>query len=112
MHKDETVYLGHMLDHARMAIDMASGVSKTDYEHNVTLRFALVHAIQIIGEAARRVSEVTRAKHPDIEWPLIVGMRHKVVHDYLDVDYDIVWEVVTKDLPRLVESLQSMFPDD
>ncbi len=56
-----------------------------------------------------------RATHPEIPWENIVGMRHKVVHDYLGVDEDIVWQVVTDDLPKLVEVLEPLvpaFPDD
>ena len=112
MRKDETVYIGHMLDHARAAISMLRTATKSEYAHNITLRFALVHAIQVIGEAARRVHQPTREQYPDIPWSLIVGMRSKVVHDYLDVDYDIVWEVVTRDLPQLVSVLERVFPED
>ncbi len=70
------------------------------------LRLALAHLIQIIGEAARHVSDEARRKHPEIPWTAIIGMRHKVVHDYLEVDEDIVWDVVTADLPPIVTVLE------
>jgi uncharacterized protein with HEPN domain len=64
----------------------------------------------VIGETARQVSRDFRVTHPEVPWENIIGMRHKVVHDYLGVDEDIVWEVVTADLPKLVESLEPLVP--
>ena len=69
---------------------------------------ALAHVIQIIGEAARRVSPDYQKAHPEIPWREIVGMRHKIVHDYLAVDDDVVWSVVTKDLQPLAEQLEDL----
>ena len=64
----------------------------------------------MIGEAARQVSREFTASHSEIPWENIVGMRHKVVHDYLGVDEDIVWQVVTEDLLKLVEALEPLVP--
>jgi len=65
----------------------------------------------VIGEAARQVSREFTVTHPEVPWENIIGMRHKVVHDYLGVDEDIVWQVVvTGDLPKLVESLEPLVP--
>ena len=64
----------------------------------------------MIGEAARQVSRDFTVTHPEVPWENIIGMRHKVVHDYLGVDEDIVWQVVTGDLPKLVESLEPLVP--
>ncbi len=66
----------------------------------------------MIGEAARRVSNDVREAHPEIPWADIVGMRSKIVHDYMNVDEDIVWEVVTRDLPALVAALEKVTPGD
>jgi uncharacterized protein with HEPN domain len=70
------------------------------------LRLALTHLVQVIGEAGRRVSPDFSVQHPGIPWQEVVGMRHKVVHDYLGVDEDIVWQVVIEDLPPLVVLLE------
>jgi len=64
----------------------------------------------VIGEAARQVSREFTVTHPEVPWEKIIGMRHKVVHDYLGVDEDIVWQVVTEDLPKLVEALEPLVP--
>jgi len=66
----------------------------------------------VLGEAARRVSDEFQSSHPAIPWEDISGMRHKIVHDYLAVDEDIVWEVVTTDLPSLIPSLERIIPSE
>jgi uncharacterized protein with HEPN domain len=104
----DLVYVGHMLDTARKAVSKTEGVSREAYDADENLRLALIHLIQIIGEAARQVSREFCGKHPDIRWADIIGMRHKVVHDYLGVDEDIVWRVATEDLPTLVRSLEGL----
>jgi uncharacterized protein with HEPN domain len=76
------------------------------------VKLALAHLVQVIGEAARRVSARTREAHPEIPWADIVGIRSKIVHDYMNVDEDIVWEVVTGDLPALVSVLERLAPGD
>jgi uncharacterized protein with HEPN domain len=106
----DLVYVGHMLDMARKAVNKTHGLSRDSYDADENLRLALTHLIQIIGEAGRHVSQEFTDQHPEIPWTEIVGMRHKVVHDYLGVDEDIVWQVVTEDLPRLVTSLQPLLP--
>jgi uncharacterized protein with HEPN domain len=101
----DLVYVGHMLDMARKATDKTSGLARDAYDRDENLRLALTHLVQVIGEAARHISREFCDEHPEIPWTEIVGMRHKVVHDYLGVDEDIVWQVVTDDLPKLVTAL-------
>ena len=102
--KDDRVYLGHMLDMARKAVGKTRDLSRAAYDEDENLRLALAHLVQVIGEAARRVSPAGQAAHPEIPWREITGMRHKIVHDYMGLDEDIVWEVVTRDLPPLSQS--------
>jgi len=106
----DLVYLGHMLDMAKKAVAKTKGISRTAYDADENLRLALIHLVQITGEAGRQVSREFTDRHPHIPWADIVGMRHKVVHDYLGVDEDIVWQVVTEDLPRLVAALEAIVP--
>jgi uncharacterized protein with HEPN domain len=90
-----------MIDTANKAINFVEGISREDFDNDELLRLAITHLLQIIGEAARRVSLDFRAAHPEIPWKAIVGMRSKVVHDYLNVDEDVVWETVKEDLAPL-----------
>ena len=110
MKKDDDVYLGHMLDMARKAVEKTRGMARPSYDKDENLRLALAHLIQVIGEAARRVSLETQLLYPEIPWGEMIGMRHKVVHDYLDLDEDIIWDVARVDLPRLVRALEQIVP--
>ena len=111
MQKDDLVYAGHMLDMARRALRLVRGKSRADYEQDETLSLALTHLLQVIGEAARKVSPPFRGKHSEIPWAAIVGLRHRVVHDYLHVDLDLVWDVAHQDLESLVAKLERIVPD-
>ena len=106
------VYVGHMLDVARKAVGKVQGISRQDYDADENLRLALTHLIQTIGEAGRRVSREFCESHPDIRWADIIGMRHKVVHDYMNVDEDVVWDTVIKELPPLLAALQKIVPSE
>ena len=106
----DLVYVGHMLDMARKAVSKTQGISRETFDADENLRLALIHLIQMIGEAGRQVSRDFCAGHPEIRWTDIIGMRHKVVHDYLGVDEDIIWQVVTGDLPKLVALLEQIVP--
>jgi uncharacterized protein with HEPN domain len=108
--RDDLVLLGDMLDAASRAQRLAAGVDKASYDANDTLQLALTRLVQIVGEAAREVSEHARSSLPQIPWPLIVGMRHRLVHDYRNVDLDILWNVVTVNLPPLIEALETVVP--
>lgn len=110
MPKDDRLYLGHMLDTAREALQMMEGVDRATFEADKNLRLAQVHRIQIIGEAARRVSAAGRQSLPAVPWPRGTGMRHKVVHDYMTIDYDILWDVLTRDLPPPIAALEMVLP--
>jgi uncharacterized protein with HEPN domain len=106
MPKDDRLYFGHMLDAAGKAVARAKNVTRQEYDRNEDLRIVLVHLVQTIGEAARRVSPEGRESHPEIPRHEIVGMRHKIVHDYMEVDEGVVWSVVRKDLPELLAKLR------
>ena len=108
MQHDDRVYVGHMLDLARRIGARVAGLDRSGFDTNEDLQLALTHLVQTFGEAARRVSREYQDSHPVLPWPAIVGMRHKVVHDYLDVDLDLVWEVVTLEVPRLIAALERL----
>jgi uncharacterized protein with HEPN domain len=104
----DAVYLGHMIAMAKKAVSKTVGLSHEEYDADENLRLALTHLVQIIGEAGGRVSREFCERHPEVPWTELTGMRHKVVHDYLGVDEDIVWQVVTEDLPQLIETLERL----
>ena len=111
MREDDRVRLHHMLDAAREALSFAKNRERRDLDTDRMLVLALVKSIEIIGEAGARVSKEGRDATPDIPWPEIVAMRNRSVHAYFDVNLDVVWETVRKDLPTLVAALQGALND-
>ena len=109
---DDAIYVGHMLDMTRRAVKAIKSKSRAKYDEDDILRLELTHLVQVIGEAARKVSEEFQSEHPEIPWRKIIGMRHRIVHDYMRVDEDILWEVVTNDLPELLPFLEEILPDE
>lgn len=112
MQKDDAVYLGHMLDMARKVSVRVAGVSREDYDADEDLRFVIAHLIQTIGEAAARVSIPMQKAHPEIPWKNVTGIRHRIVHDYMGVDYDILWEVAVRHIPPLIANLEAIIPSE
>jgi uncharacterized protein with HEPN domain len=108
MKKDDSVYVGHMFDTARLILSKVAGRSRAEFDEDENLRLAVTHLIQTLGEAARRVSPQYQQSHPSVPWQKVIGMRHRVVHDYLHIDYDIVWNVATLNLPLLVTELEKI----
>ncbi|MBL8116378.1 MAG: DUF86 domain-containing protein [Anaerolineae bacterium] len=105
---DDSLYLQHMLESTTKAITFVQDKSRMDYDQDEILRLALLHLIQTIGEAARNVSQSFQDAHPQIPWKPIMGIRHRIVHNYADVDDDVVWKTVSTDLPPLLEALSKI----
>jgi len=106
MPKDDLLYVGHMLDMAEKALLLSAGKSRSDFDNDEALALGLTHLLQVIGEAARRVGPDIQEANPGIPWRAIIGMRHRVVHDYLYVDRDIVGDVVSRELSPLADNLR------
>jgi len=109
---DPTVRLRHMLDHAREACKLAEERSRANIEADRVLSLALTRLLEIVGEAAARIPEHVREQYPGIPWPQIVGLRNRLIHGYDAVDFDILWEIIQKDLPRLIAELKRIVRDD
>lgn len=92
MQDEDRIRLLHMVEAAETAQDFISGRKREDLDTDRMLLFALVRAIELIGEAAGRVSESTRAAASDVPWALIVSMRNRLIHAYFDIDRDILWK--------------------
>lgn len=111
MRRDEA-YLLDMLIAARDAISCLGNLSPQEFRKSRLHQLAVLKAVETVGEAAARVSETTRTLHPDIPWREIVGMRHRLVHGYFEVDLEIIWSTVRNDLPPLVARLQEIVPPE
>ena len=112
MRKDDRIRLRHMLDAAREAVEFARNSCRKDLDGDRKLTLALVKDVEIIGEAAYQISEDTRRTLPEILWEDIVGMRHRLVHAYFDINLDILWKTVQEDLPPLVRILSEKLGEE
>jgi uncharacterized protein with HEPN domain len=104
--ENDPVRLRHMLDAARDLQEVTTGKSRADLDTDKLVMHTTVRLIEILGEAARHISDVTRAQHPEVEWQTIADMRNRIIHEYFNVDLDVVWDVVTKNIPPLVNDLE------
>jgi len=103
--------LRHMLDCAREAKMMAAGRTRQDLDTDRQFNLAMTRLMEIVGEAAGGVSEATRNRHCEIPWSQIIALRNRLIHGYDEVDFDILWEVLQKDLPALIERLEQIVDD-
>ena len=106
MQDNDRIRLKHMLEAAEEALLFARGKSRKDLDHNRQLVLAIIRDVEIIGEAADKISDEVRSGYPEIPWLDIINMRHHLAHVYYDVDLNIVWDTVVKDLPDLVRLLK------
>ena len=111
MNANDAIRLRHMLDAANTAMRLSRGRTRRDLDEDEGLVLALTKAIEIIGEAARHVSEPAREETPSIPWAQIVAMRNRLVHAYFRVDLDVLWKTVESDLPSLVVQLEALVGD-
>jgi uncharacterized protein with HEPN domain len=100
--------LCHMLDHAVEAVGLATGRTRQDLDADRLLNLSLVRLLEIVGEAAARLSPETRDRHPSIPWPDIIGLRNRLIHGYDIVDFDILWDIVNDDLPPLIAQIREI----
>jgi len=103
-------YLLDMLHHARGVVRTTSGRTLEDYAGDENLRLLVERRLEIIGEAARRVSEPFRSAHPEIPWRKIIGQRNVLAHEYGEIQDDVVWQVVIVNMPDLIRALEPLVP--
>lgn len=104
-------YLLDIFDSARFAQEYVEGIDEHAFEGDRRTRSAVIYEILIIGEAAKKVSSVFEAAHPEIPWKEMAGMRDVLIHDYRDVDVPNVWATVTESIPALVAALEHLVGD-
>jgi uncharacterized protein with HEPN domain len=102
------IRLQHMLDMSREALSFACGRKKEDLDTDKGLMRILERDIELIGEAATKISEEAKALLPNIEWKYIIGMRNRLVHVYYEVDRNILWDTVTNAIPELIKELEKL----
>jgi uncharacterized protein with HEPN domain len=107
MRKDNA-YLRHILDAISDIKRFMKGLTKQEFFENKEKQYAVLRALEIMGEATKNLSKELKAEHPEIQWSDIAGMRDKLIHQYFGVNIDLVWETVKKGLPELGNKISEM----
>ncbi|MEA2240310.1 MAG: hypothetical protein QOC81_5034 [Thermoanaerobaculia bacterium] len=104
--KSESQYIEDMVRYARRAADRVRGLSRQEFLATVEHQEKVAYNLMIVGEAASKVSEQTRATYPGIPWNQITGMRNQIVHGYSETEQATLWQTVTEDIPLLIATLE------
>ncbi len=92
--------------------EFVAGASREEFMSDGKLQSALCMKLEIIGEAARTVSDEYKTTHPEIPWHDIIGLRHRIVHEYFRLDLGIIWDIVQKDIPALIAMMEPLIPPE
>lgn len=109
---DPEIALRQILAHAREAVALTQGKTRADLDQDRLLNLALARLVEIIGEAANRIPEAAQARFPDLPWLQMIGARNRLIHGYDSVDFDIMWVIVSHDLPVLIKQMESILKID
>jgi uncharacterized protein with HEPN domain len=97
---------------AKMALGFVAGKTFAEFEDDSQCHYAVIRAIEIIGEAAGRVSDDYVAQHPEIPWRQVIGMRNRMIHGYDDIVLSVVWEVLQTHIPDLLRLVEPLVPSE
>ena len=104
-------YVRHILVEARYLADATVDLDEARFLTDDTRKRAFVRSLEVIGEATKQLPDSFRALHPDVEWRSMAAMRDKLIHGYFGIDYELVWNVVSKKLPELRTKLEALVTD-
>ncbi len=105
MRPEDRVRIQHLIDAATKAVAYGSDRRRSDLDDDELLRLGLTKLVEIVGEAAKHVSDEVRTAHPGVAWTAAARMRDRLIHHYFDINLDVLWQTVTEDLPLLLEAL-------
>lgn len=108
---EDTVRLRHLVDAAKKTQAFTRGRTREDLDSDEMLALAVVRLLEIMGEAAREVSDELKEEHPEIPWREMVGARNRMIHRYFDVDLDVVWEIAAKDLLDVIPKIEALLAE-
>jgi uncharacterized protein with HEPN domain len=106
--QDDCIRLRHMLEFACKCVRFTEGKSRSDLDQDEILTLATLYAIEFLGEASRTISEELRERHSEVPWAEIIGTRNRLAHGYAEVSLDVIWTIVKKDIPPLIQRLEKV----
>jgi uncharacterized protein with HEPN domain len=109
MRRDDALLLDMLLA-CRKLLRFTSGLNADSFRVNDLVQSAVLREFQVLGDAARQVSDVTRGAYPEVPWHMIAGMRNRLVHAYFDIRLDTVWNTIQQDIPQLAAALEAIAP--
>ena len=105
MKKEDVVFVKHIIDNIENIKLFIKNITKSDFLGDEEKQYAVVRALEIIGEAVKNISQEIKDEYPKIEWKAIAGTRDRIIHAYFNVDLNIVWEIIKEDLPKLKKEI-------
>jgi len=105
MKKDDSVYLRHIMDAFVQIERYTDGVSHDDFMENRLLQDGVIRQLEVMGEAARNLTEDLRNEYPNIPWRQMIGLRNRMIHAYFNVNLQIIWEIIQGDIPNLKKDI-------
>ncbi|PIN91242.1 hypothetical protein COU57_01430 [Candidatus Pacearchaeota archaeon CG10_big_fil_rev_8_21_14_0_10_32_14] len=109
--KDDSVFLKHILENIDDISEFTKNITKKDFLSNKEKQNAVVRSLEVIGEAAKNISETMKEKYPKVPWKEIIGTRDKIIHHYFGVDLDIVWDIIKINLPDLNKNIKKIITE-
>ena len=111
MRDEDKVRLQHIIEEAKMACSFVQGCTFEDFVKDEKTVRAVIRSVEVIGEAASKISNELKNTHNEVPWGKIIGMRNRLIHVYFDIDYDVVWQTVHKNIPELIEIMQKLLKE-
>lgn len=108
MSKEPVEYLKHILDECNYILSISKDLTKNNLLNDETLKRAIVRSLEIIGEASKKIGADFKVKWNSIQWKHMAGMRDRLIHDYMGVNYSIVWDVIIHKIPELQQQIQNV----
>ena len=106
--KPSISFCEHILAEADYLLKASTGISREVFLADETMKRAFVRSLEIVGEAVKQIPDEFRARYPQVEWRKMAGTRDRLIHDYLGVDYELVWDIVQNKIPALKKAMQEI----